>query len=164
MTYDLVGIATLVLVIVTGVGVYLAWGQLRQARTIARADLLVKLHEQFCSGERYQNVIRKIENKELSIDRTHLTDDISNLDMYLGFFEIVKHSIDEGVVNIRRAQRLFCYYILKARYCAPINKYISDTSDYWIDFRDLAEQMIPFEQERLRKTREEVINYYTSNG
>lgn len=140
---DVQYIATILGLIMTGVGLVYAGIQLRASKKIARGEFLLHLDELFHQHQDVHTRLRPGGAWSSSGNGPSSVEDWVAVEKYMGLFERIKVLIDDGIVDLATIDRLYGYRVLNIITNDVIKKakLEGETNNYWQDFIGLYEAL-----------------------
>ena len=111
MPVDFLGVATIIGLLLTVVGLIYAGIQLRESKRIARGDFLLRLDEMF---RQHNEVHTRLRPRGTWADGTSgpvTAEDWIMVERYMGLFERIKILVDDRIVDIGTVYRLYGYRV-----------------------------------------------------
>jgi hypothetical protein len=147
---DLQNIATVIGLVMTGIGLLYAGIQLRASKKIARGEFLLRLDEMF---QQHREVHTHLRPGGIWAGTGKGPASVENwvaVEKYMGLFERIKVLIDDGIVDLATIERLYGYRIFNivANDVIRQAKIEGEAKEYWQDFIELYQTL-----EKRRKRR-----------
>lgn len=123
---------TLIGVTLTCTSIILALKQYRDSKKFKKASYFIDLRDRFKNNQQFNNIRRKLENKENldDIDKSEIYD-------YVGFFEELQIAINSKFIKTELVYYLFGYYIIQC----DVSELINRDATMWGAFKELANEM-----------------------
>jgi hypothetical protein len=135
--------ATVVGLIMTGIGLIYAGIQLRAAKKIARGEFLLRLDEMFQQHLEVHTRLRPGGVWAVQGKGPSSLEDWVAVEKYMGLFERIKVLIDDGIVDLATIDRLYGYRVFNivANEVIRKAKLEGETRKYWQDFIGLHQSL-----------------------
>lgn len=140
---DFQNFATILGLIITGIGLIYAGIQLRDVKKIARGEFLLRLDEMFREHQDVHTRLRPGGMWATNEKEPSSVEDWVAVEKYMGLFERISVLIDDGIVDLATIDRLYGYRVFNivANKVIRKAKLEGEPKQYWQDFIELYEAL-----------------------
>ena len=155
VTDCMIAIATVITMLITGIGCYIAYIQLRRINATDSSRFLLELRESFSEKRRWK-IHRAIKNKTQK-DMDYLEKHKVEVNDYLGLFEICEEMIERKTIHTETFRNFYLYrleYLLSNSWV--LKKLLDDDISYWPKLYKLMKRF-PELKEEYYETPEQIL-------